>query len=334
MKQNMKQRLYAQSKVEAYDRKMKRSMFLSILILFMAVGIGAFASGDITTDDFSNVTTATIMGGVGNVVGRNNNKQAAGKKIKYRVHLLSEDQADVDNIPSRNGIEMGNIPLKAGEYWHTADAIDGTPQANFTGEMGDNAGTIQKELTFTAGGMSDNLLKLLEDGYGNYFFVVFELCETGEKWLAGDGCKPMRLTGFEGGFTTDYSGSTLTFTNENNITYSKYVGSVTKQAPDTVAADATEITLSDNSEYQLTDNTVATEITGFTQGGITDSDINRVLVIHGSGGSEPATITSSGNFLLQGGTTWTGTAGAQLTVKIVKFGATYEFMEVYGTRID
>lgn len=339
MKQNLKQRLYAQNKIRAFESKMRSRFLLLLLALMSFTAIGTYATGDATIDDLGNVlgiesiTTATIMGAVGNVGGRNNNAEAAGKKIKYRLYIVSEDQVDTDNLPSRNGIEVGNISLLSGEYWHKILCRDGSPEAKITGEMGDNAGTLKKELSFVVTTMSDELVSLMEDGYGNYFFVVFEICQTGQKWLAGDGCNPMRFTGIDGGFTGDYTGATLTFANENNITYSKYTGATNTQSPDTVAADSEEITLTSNDEYQLSDNTGATEITGFAQGSVTDDDINRVLVIHGSGGSYPATITSSGNFLLQGGTTWTGSSGAKLTVKIVKFNSTYQFMEVYDTRV-
>lgn len=125
----------------------------------------------------------------------------------------------------------------------------------------------------------------------------------------------------------DVKTSTFTFTSitkgddiaiyENTLTLSEPVA--------VVAADATSIDLSSGEgEYQLTDNTAATAI---------DSTTNAVdgmlFTLLGSGGSNPASIASGGDFLLKSGTSWSGIANATITFKVFKDGAaTFKYIEV------
>jgi len=144
----------------------------------------------------------------------------------------------------------------------------------------------------------------------------------------------MKLVSFDGGATKEYTGFTLTFSNESRYIFSRYTGTLATQAPDTVPADATTITLTSNHQYQLTDVTSsAATITGFTS--VSDSDIGRVVDILGSGGTYPSTITDANDFLLEGGATWTANAGSRISFKIKKTGSSaYTYIEVPGSRVQ
>ncbi|MDD5509024.1 MAG: hypothetical protein PHD25_12000 [Bacteroidales bacterium] len=337
-KLNAKQLAWASKETFEAMRK-KRLLFFSILMSFCLVIVGTmFLTGAATEDDFfkiggGTIGLATIMGAVGNIDSVTNEKRV-GKQVKARLWIISEDQYDsTQAFPSRSGRERGNIPLKAGEYWHYINSVIDSPEPKFNAEEGEIASLITNELSFIVGGMEDDVLNLLETGIGQGFYVVWEICSTGEKFLGGNGCKPLKLSSFTGGATKDNTSSTITFKNQCGEIWSKYIGNTPTEDPDTVAADATTITMTDNSRYQLTDGTAAAaEITSFTS--VTDADIGRVMTILGSGGSHPSTIgTTANDFLVIGGVEWEALANSQISFKVFKDGAaSYKFFEIAGTR--
>lgn len=325
---------YSDKIVREAQQKVKRKFFLIITFIALLISGAMYVAGDISLDEaFRGITTASIMGVVGNI-DRAPEKDKKGKSVKSKLCILSEDQ--VDNtvpFPVRVGRDIGTIPLKAGEYWHYIDAIMDSPEAKWKGEDGDKVMTTGSEINFVLGGMSDKILDLLEDAGGTYFYIVFQRCGEDKKYLGGDGCKPLKFSGFEGGSTKDDTSTVLTFKNESPYLWSTYTGTIQTQAPDTVAADAVEIPLTDNSAYELLSGTIApVVITGLS--GVTDVDINRYITVMGLGGDHPATITSANSFLLIGGLTWEATLNAQITFKIFKSAAgVYTFVEVNNTRV-
>jgi len=212
----------------AAQYRLKKTKRLSMLIfgLFAFIGLAMFISGDASSDDLLGITGvctyATIMGAVGSIDDPSN-EHKVGKSVKAKIWIISEDQWD-DTVafPSRNGRERGNITLKAGEYWHYIQSVLDSPEPKSTAEEGEIASMITNELKFVVGGMDEDLLKLLETGIGKGFFVVWEICSTGDKYLGGNGCKPLKLTNFEGGPGKDSTSWTLTFKNQCGEIWSVY----------------------------------------------------------------------------------------------------------------
>lgn len=333
---NRKQLEWSQKQVHKSVNKLRKRMFFITSALFLFVFTAMFVQGDITANElFDNgapITMATLMGTVGDVDDVANS-QRVGKQVKARLWLLSQDQWDQDQpFPSRSGITRGNIPLKSGEYWHYVDTVLDSPEPKSNAEEGEVASLITNQLTFICGGMTEAMVNLLEMGIGEQFFVVWEICSTGDKWLGGNGCKPMKLTNFEGGAGKDQTAWTITFKNQCGEIWSKYSGSTPTQAPETVSADATTITLTSNPRYQLTDGSVsAVNITDITS--VTDSDVGRIVTILGSGGTYPSYIDAGDNFILYNGTQWNAAANSQISFKIWKDDSgSYKFIEVVGSR--
>jgi len=335
----IKQQEWSEMMNEKHRQKVRRRFMVPMLLFLFSLVTVMYATGDATSNDWlkvnSVVSTATIMGLVGNV-DKVPNAKRVGKQVKYKLWILSADQFDdTKTFPARSGRERGNIPLKNGEYWHYLEAIDNSLEPKWTGAEGDNAATLSNEIAFVLGGMTDAAFNFLETGIQEKFYVVWEVCSTGAKYIGGNGCKPMILTNFEGGALKDYTGTTVTFKNESGELFSTYVGNTPTQAPDTVAADATTITLTDNPEYKLQDGTSsAATLTSFTA--VTDADVGRVLTLMGpdSTPTYPPVITDANDFLLIGGATWTANANAQISFKIFKDGSsTYKFVEISGTRL-
>lgn len=274
-----------------------------------------------------------------NVDGDVVNGKKAGNLIKAKLYFLEADQYD-DTLPFpvKNGRERGNIPLKAGEYWHYIKAVLDTPEQKWAGTIEDVAAKITNTTTFILGGMDDAVLNILENGIGKGFYVVFEICFPTEtvRYLIGNGCKPAKMTAFEGGATKDNTGTTVTFEVVCGEVIARYTGSITLQAPTSIAADAITFALTSNDTYQPATGTANTEIDNVSA--ITDGDINRVITVKGGGGTGPSKIVAGGAtnapFLLVGGEDWVGTSGASISFRIMKDGAaSYTLVEIYGSRV-
>jgi len=326
---NNKQLAYSRKIVHLANMKRFKIFGFVLAALFVIIAIGICASGFISAIDSMQIIGglgyATIVG-FASVTGNPSNEYVVGKQVKAKIYFIEADQYD-DSLafPSGNR-SIGNIPLKAGQYWHTIDAMLDSPELNWKGTKGDLASTITNTSKFVLGGMGDDVLELLEKGIGRGFFVVYEICATGDKWITGNGCKPAILTEFDGGSDKDKTGSTVTFTCECGKIWVQYEGTCPVQAAATVAADATTIALTSNPQYQLTDGTAATHnITAFT--GVSDSDVGRIITIKGSGGTYPSTIDTGDSFIV--GSTWTALAGKQISFKIYKDTATYKYVETY-----
>lgn len=338
---NIKSKRLAWIQKSDQSRK-KKSLFAigtMVLLFFFTVSIGMVNEGSASWKDVGKigapVAVATIMGPIGSI-DNGTNAEGMGKSVKNKMWLLGVDQVDeTSTFPVRSGIELGNIPVKAGEYWHYIKSVIDTPEAKSTGNDGDNASTITNELTFVVRGISTKLQKLLENGIGEYFYVVWEQCNTGAKYIGGTGCKPMKLLSFEGGALKDYTGFTITFKNECGQLYSQYVGNTPAQAPVTVAADSASITLTSSETYQVTDGSAAVvSILGF--GSVTDADVGRIVTVLGTASEAtypPKFISSTGCILVADEDMSLG-LGNQISFKFYKNGASsYIAIEVPGSRI-
>ncbi|HET6558077.1 MAG TPA: hypothetical protein VFG54_12230 [Prolixibacteraceae bacterium] len=279
--------------------------------------------------------TTSIRANVdGNVV----NGKKAGNLVKAKLYFIEADQYDdAQPFPVKVGRERGNIPLKAGEYWHTVKTILDSVEQKWAGTVEDVAAKITNTTTFMLGGMSDEVFNLLENGIGKGFYVVFELCFPDQvvRYLIGNGCKPAKMTAFEGGAQKDYTGTTVTFEVSCGELVSTYVGNTTLQAPQAITNVATTFALTSNDTYQIAEGAAGTEIVDVSA--ITDADVNRVITIKGGGGAGPSKIVAGGGanapFLLVNGAAWTGNAGSQISFRIMKDGAaSYILVEVYGSR--
>lgn len=332
-KLNHKQKAWIAKVGNDYAQKMRRNLFLIFVTCFTMVSFGMYASNDI---DFENATggvaTATVMAAIGSI-DQTTNEERSGGQVRSKLYLLSADQwDDTQAFPAMVSRQRGNIPLKSGEYWHYIDSVLDSPEPKWSGEEGDVTVNINNELTFIVGGMPDAVFDLLEQGAGKGFFVVWEICSSGKKYIGGTGCKPLKLSNFEGGSTKDNTSTTITFKNTCPQLWCEYVGNTDLEPPSVVAADETTIALTSKSAYELTSGTSAeANITGFT--GVTDTDVGRVVTLIGTDGSYPAQISAGGDFYLNDGTTWEASSGAQIDFEIFKDGAgSYIYFEVAGSR--
>lgn len=273
-----------------------------------------------------------------NIDGDVVNGKKAGNLTKAKLYFIEADQYD-DTLPfpAKVGRQRGNIPLKAGEYWHAIKTILDSVEQKWAGAVDDVAAKITNTTTFILGGMSDDVFDLLENGIGKGFYVVFELCFPDEtkRYLIGNGCKPAKMTAFDGGAQKDKTGTTVTFEVVCGELVSTYVGAITLQAPQAVTAIATTFALTSADTVQIDSGTTSAVINNVTA--VTDADINRIITVKGGGGSGPSKIVKGGvtgsPFQLVAGADWVGNAGSQISFRVFKDGATaYLLSEIYGSR--
>lgn len=338
MKQNSKQIRWKANKVRQYTNKQLFLLLSSVMIVLVAIVAVAFVAGDASLTDLfavGGISMATLAPAAVNLNGNPVNTAKAGKLVKANLWFIVEEQYDDSQaFPARSGREVGNIPLKAGEYWHYIKTVSiQNPEATIAGNLGDVGGTFTNTLKAVLGGVDDNTLTLVENHFAKGFYIVFEVCDTGKKYLVGNGCKPAILQAPEGGFLADNSSLTLTWVQECGELFSTYVGNTPTEAPTTIAADATTMALTSNPQYKFAEGTLSTAFANVTA--ITDADVsaNRVITFIGSGGTGPSKIVDGGNILLFGGEDWVANLNKQISFKIFKDAAsTYKLIEVIGTR--
>lgn len=244
------------------------------------------------------------------------NEEKIGKQIKSKLWILPYDNYDENvSFPTITDREIGTIPLAAGKYWYYIDAVTDSVEPTVESTLGDVAAEMKQSIKFIVGGMSKNLLNLLETGIGEKFFVVYEYCGSGTKYLIGTRCKPAVLSEFKGGPGKDYTGFEITFSHVTTKMFTIYTGSLAAVSAVTVAADADTIALDSSKQlYQLTDGSAASIPIDDFSGTVGDGYTFTVL---GSGGTYPSTIPSGTKYINKNAATWTAAAGATITYKVL-----------------
>ncbi len=247
-----------------------------------------------------------------------------------KFHLVTI--IDVDDIKTHaprddKGIVIsGNHVFKDNAYaiqmYVTPDSI--SVKATSEGDV-DAEGIIQ-EVIMAHPGSSKDIREFRSNWLNRNVMIFIDHCSDSVTDQLGAPCAPLRMK-IEGTDDKDANKSVFTFTSSNKgPDIAIYEGTLTLSAPvATVAADATTVDLSSGEgEYQLTDNAAATELTSCTNA--TDGMIFTLL---GSGGTNPASITDTNDFVLKSGASWSGIAGATITFKAFKDGASsWKFFEL------
>ncbi len=338
-KYNSKQLAHSEQKVRRDNLSRMRNFSLLVISFIILISVSSLIANpsevnakDVTKVVGGGVSYALIMAAN---IDEVENKERAGKQTKYRLWFVAANQVDdTAAFPTKVDGVRGTLILKAGEYWHYIKSVMDSPEPGSAAEAGDVGSTIKTTLPFIIGGITAQIRYFLENGVGNYYYVIWENCVTGKKYIGGTDCKPLKLVSFDGGMKKDFTGFNVAFENESSEMFCEYNGTIPTVAPTVVAADAATIPLSGAQQYQLTTGAAAAaNITGFTAA--TDADIGRVVEILGSGGAYPSTIDDDDSFILENGATWTANVGSKLLVQVYKDqGAAYKYIEVRGSRVQ
>lgn len=204
----------------------------------------------------------------------------------------------------------------------TSDSIAGKPSS----EGDADAKGIMQEIAFAHPGNSVEIREFRSNWLNRPALVFVHRCKANVTDQYGSQCAPVYLD-FEGQDDKDAIKTVFTFKSiQKGPDVADYRGTLTYAEPVAlVVANATNINLvAGPGQYQLTQNSSATVIS--TASNAVDG---MVFTLLGSGGTNPATINASGEFMPKNGTTWTGLLGAQITFKAFKTGtSTFKYIEV------
>lgn len=240
------------------------------------------------------------------------------------------DFEDVLTYPSRDskGIVMtDNITLKEGAYMIQVYASTKSIKINQDPEGEEDARGIIQKLEFAHPGSENGIEEFLANWMNRDIGCVVENCSTNKKRQLGTPCAPLELSPASED-SNEMNKSTLTLTSKNKSPFrvADYQGTLTyEDVTDTVDDGDTSIDLSaGEGRYQLSDNSSATEITTCI-----NATNGMVFTLLGSGGTNPSSITAGNDFILASGTSWSAIAGAEITFKAMKSGASeWSFIEI------
>ena len=190
------------------------------------------------------------MAVVGNI-GRVGDKETSGKQIAAKVWLTSLDQLNANlpfPVPNAN-FELGQIPLKQGEYMHYFEAVDDSLEDKSSGSKGDVTTNVTNTFTFIMGGNRIALQRFMEDHPGDRFIVIYQMASDRQYYVLGNDIKPMILKSFERSNGKDNRSVTLTFENASFEQPKKYVGNIIQENPAVLPPNAVSIAFSHKAQY-------------------------------------------------------------------------------------
>lgn len=316
---NSKQLAWTRNKVFASGISNLLNLFLFVFAVFAVFTFAQTIAGNLSAQVPMVIAGGPLfiffytMADIGNI-DQPVDRDTAANQIGFRLYLLERSQID-DSVafPTPNASrELGNITLNSGQYWHHFDGIDNSLKYTGTAEKGDVTSTFGKTIPVMIK-YSVASLNFVEDMQGKGFVLAWKICETATKEIVGSLCKPVYLKKFEVKEDSDGKYLSLEFGNDHWRQPLTYVGSITEQAPVTVAAGTVLTYESGNDAYLLTAGANALA----TVSGIGSADYGKHLTVLAPASGVAPTIPDSGVFVLQDATTWTANPGSTITLQIL-----------------
>lgn len=210
-------------------RSLQLKFFLCIMLLFASVAtVGALTSPEdsrVSIEVIAGTSFASMMA-IGNIddVG---DLYVSGEAIAYKVWLVETSQLDpTKDFPAPNeDREVDTIPLKSDQVMHYFEAHD-IPTYGSTGEKGDLTISPTNSFDMIMGGVGDKLLDFIEQKTGGKFIIIFQECESPNKYIMGNPCKPMVLRSYTLKNDKENRSVTLHFENNTIRQYKKYTGEI------------------------------------------------------------------------------------------------------------
>lgn len=315
-------------------RALQLKFFLYLMFLFASVAtVSAITSpqdAKVSTEVVIGTTMASMMA-IGNIDDVAD-KEVAGESIAYKVWLIETKQLDGSrSFPIPNGSrEVSSLPMLEGEYMHYFEAHD-IPTYTSSGEKGDLTISSTNTFTMIMGGVRDQLLNYIEEKAGCKFIIIFQECESNNRYILGNPCKPMVLKSFNLKNDKENRSVTFTFENKSIKQYHKYVGDIVVKDAVTLAAGTTALAVQPGGNtYKVPNGSSATYAIA-TVSGLTASDKGRTITLVGTGTDKAATVADNTAFVLEDGATWTAKAGSQISFRVLD--AT-TLVEIQGSRVQ
>ena len=256
-------------------------------------------------------------------------KAAPGAPESRDPNIVIVKTANIVSSPARdaNGVKMeGTYVFAAGTYAIKLYATPSSIKIIKSSDGDEDAVSITQGLEFAHPGDELTLNEFLQNYTGESViaFVNTGACEGGNAYykVIGSKCTPLSLK-FEGQNDNDATKNIMkfdAFKKSNNVPGFYYGNLTFASVLATIAADATTVdTTPGSGQYQLTVGSAAVvEITDLVNGSNGD-----VITLLGSGGAYPTDILASeAKFEMVDGADWSALAGATITFKGFKNGAT------------
>jgi len=256
-------------------------------------------------------------------------KAAPGAPESRDPNIVIVETSDIVSQPSRDGKGVkleGTYVFKAGAYAIKIYATPSTIKPIKSSDGDEDAIAITQGLEFAHPGDDLEINEFIQNFTGKSImaFVKTGACEGGNPYykVIGSTCTPLTLK-FEGQNDNDATKNLMkleAFKKSNNVPGFYYGNLTFASVLATVAADATTVDVTNGSgQYQLTDGGAsAAALTDLENGSNGDT-----ITLLGSGGSFPSTIAAAAaKFEMVDGADWTALAGATITFKGFKNGAT------------
>jgi|GEM_PF-625515 len=325
---------FIRSQERAYKARRNLQVKFLCCIMLLFASVSAFAA--ITSPEDAKVSTEIVIGttlssmmAIGSIDDVPDS-EVAGESIAYKVWLLETKQlADNASLAPSANREISTLLLKPGEYMHYFEAHD-IPTYTSSGEKGDLTIASTNTFTIIMGGVRDKLLNFIEQKAGCKFIIVFQECESPNRFILGNPCKPMVLKSYNLNNNKENRSVTFTFESRTIRQYNKYVGNIISRPPAAHTPGATTLNLSSGDDiYNIPAGTSAYSIDAIS--GLTDSDKGRRITLVGTAASNAASIADSASFVLSGGATWTAKNGSSISFQVLD--AT-TLVEVIGSRVQ
>ncbi|MFC0605901.1 hypothetical protein [Winogradskyella pulchriflava] len=264
-------------------------------------------------------------------------EKGRGSAESKSFEIIIMDVNDIATFPTRDSSNVamsGNFVMKDGKYVTKMQVSSSKTSLPVTSEGEEDNVSISALPEFSFPGSTLAFEEFVANWTNRSVIVAVQVgaCGGGSSFwrVYGSQCAPLSLL-LEAQNNNDATMGLIKFQQfaKTDLMPGRYSGTFTlATVADTVDADATTVDVSNgNGEYQLQDNTGATEITD-----LTNATNNGKYTILGSGGSNPATISTGGNFVLVGGVDWTGTSGATITFNAIDAGSSdHVFIEISRT---
>ncbi|GAK96823.1 hypothetical protein JCM19294_1132 [Nonlabens tegetincola] len=260
-----------------------------------------------------------------------NKSSGAPRGKDTEIVIFRWDHVQTKAPRDSKGVKMqGNIVFKDGMYATQVYATSSSISLPRGIEGDEDKGAYTQVPEFSHPGSPLELEELQYNLMNKPLGVAVKVgaCDGEEPYykVYGTACNPLRLI-VEGQDDNEGVADIMRFemSRPSSVPPGRYYGTWTFDSATVVLADATTVDVTNgDGEYQLTDNAAPTEITG-----LTNAVNGGKYTLLGSGGTNPATIQATGNFILLEGADWQGLSGERLTLQAFKDGASsFKFFEL------
>ncbi len=256
-----------------------------------------------------------------------NTSESATSSLKYRIwYARVRDEVDMENWPAAVNATISSIPMQPGKKFHYIDCRADSVRPNAV-SVGDIAASGELTITADISGLSKIMLQLFYANNGEDMVVIWEHCQTKQKFVAGSPCSGLIFTYTKLGTDENSTGASVQWKGKCPEPFLFFDGTIPIEDPASIAADATTFALGTNAAYKVSENSQATALASISN--VSDSDVNRIIEIQGNGSSHVTTIAASSTFILRNGATFVAGDGSSITLLIIKTGvSTYAFLEL------